>query len=258
MKKTFIMALACSIFAAGANAQTEEKYYGGKQGSFAISFKAEPVINFAGNVLNGTLNNALDTEDFAKAISAKYFLSDNLALTAQLELDNSTETGFAYGNTEEPTEITGKTSTTNRNLEVKVGIQNYFRPGKRLQPFVGASILCGTENAIVKAESFEFENKDLDYKQYEATLKTSAPMNTFGVAAALGAELFLSKNISISTSLDLGIKVGAGKVISQYDTEDRDVTNDEIDALNFNTKTGKNVSIATGQMKGNLSLSFYF
>ena len=50
-------------------------------------------------------------------------------------------------------------------------------------------------------------------------------------AAALGAELFLSKNISISTSLDLGVKVGTGKVISQYDTEDRDVTNDQIDAL---------------------------
>jgi hypothetical protein len=258
MKKTLLLALACSLFAAGANAQTEEKYYGGKQGSFAISFKAEPILNFAGNVLNGTLNNALDTEDFAKAISAKYFFSDKTALTAQIELDNSTETGFDYSDVEEPTEITGKASTATKNVEIRVGIQNYFRPGKRLQPFVGASILCGTENAIVKAESFEFENKDLDYKQYESTLKTSAPMNTFGVAAALGAELFLSKNISISTSLDLGVKVGTGKVVSEFDTDDRDVTNEEIDALNFNTKVGKNVSIATGQMKGNLSLSFYF
>jgi hypothetical protein len=256
MKKTLLLALACSLFAAGANAQTEEKYYGGKQGSFAISFKAEPILNFAGNVLNGTLNNALDTEDFAKAISAKYFFSDKTALTAQIELDNSTETGFDYSDVEEPTEITGKASTATKNVEIRVGIQNYFRPGKRLQPFVGASVLYGRKNEIIKAEAFEFEN---DYmEQYEAILKTSAPMSTFGVTAALGAELFLGENISLSASLDLGVKVGTGKVVSEFDTDDRDVTNEEIDALNFNTKVGKNVSIATGQMKGNLSLSFYF
>lgn len=255
MKKTFITVLACSLFAAGANAQTET-YYGGQQGSFAISLKAEPVINFAGNVLNGTMDNALDTEDLAKAISAKYFLSDKLALTASLELDNNTETAFGYGDVEEPNEITSKATTTSKNVEIRVGLLNYFRPGKRLQPFAGASILYGRENEIIKAENFEFEN---DYtEQFDEMLKTSAPMSTFGLTANLGAELFLSKNISISTSLDLGVKVGTGKVISEFDTDDKDWEKEDIEALNFSTKTGKNVSIATGQMRGNLSLSFYF
>ena len=255
MKKTFIMALACGLFAANANAQVE-KWYGGEQGSFAISVNAEPVINFAGNILNGTQDNALDTEDFAKTIAAKYFVSDNFALTAQLSLDNSKDTEFGYENYEEEDEITSKIAEASQDLEIRFGFQNYFRPGKRLQPFVGANILYGRTNTIAKGEYFEFENDEIE--QFETSYKVTAPSNTIGLTACLGAELFLGKNISISTSLDLGIKSTTHKVASQFDTDNDDVDEDEIEELNFSTKTGKSFSFATGQMRGNLALSFYF
>ena len=268
MKKTLIMALACGLFAANANAQIE-KWYGGEQGSFAISVNAEPVINFAGNMLNGTENNTLDTENLAKSIAAKYFVSDNLALTAKLTLDNSKSVAFVY-NHEKETEATSKATTTSQDIELRVGIQNYFRPGKRLQPFLGVNVLLGRANQIAKAQDFEFECElDEDWhegeygkkghEQFEATLKTSAPSNTIGLTACVGAELFLSKNISISTSLDLGVKATTSRVISQFETEDKDNwSKAAIKALNFNTKAGRSVSIATGQLKADLALSFYF
>lgn len=255
MKKTFIMALACSFFAVNASAQTET-YYGGQEGGFAISLKAEPVINFAGNVLNGTMNNELDTEELAKTVAAKYFVSDNLALTAQLDWDNSRETSFQYGDSEEPFDITGRAISTSKDFEVRVGIQNYFRPGKRLQPFFGANILYGRTNNISNSLSYEFENDFIE--QHEAQHKTSSPTNTLGLTANLGVELFLSKNISLSTCLDLGIKAETSKSISKYDTEDRDIDDDYIDARNYNKKTSKSLSLATGQMRGNLALNFYF
>ena len=259
MKKTLIMALACGLFAINANAQTE-KWYGGEQGSFAISINAEPVINFAGNMLNGTVNNALDTKDLAKTIAVKYFVSDNLALTAKLDLDNSKTTTLGREHLKNLDEITSKTYTTKQDIELRVGIQNYFRPGKRLQPFFGANVLFGRENTISKADLYAWDYKldGVKYERDEEFTKTAAPQNTIGLTACLGVELFLSKNISISTSLDLGANVSTGRAISKYDTENDDVEKEDIKKLNYNRKSGSSVSLATGQLEGDLSISFYF
>lgn len=262
MKKTLIMALACGLFAINANAQTE-KWYGGEQGSFAISINAEPVINFAGNMLNGTENNTLNTKDLAKTVAVKYFVSDNFALTAKLDLDNSKTTTLGREHLKNLDEVTKKTCETKQDIELRVGIQNYFRPGKRLQPFFGANVLFGRENTINKEDEYAWDYKldGVKYDRDEKITKKAKPQNTIGLTACLGVELFLSKNISISTSLDLGANVSTGRDISEYDRdnkEKKEEIKEEIKKNNYNRPLGSSISLATGQLEGDLSISFYF
>ena len=86
MKKIFMALAALAVFTT-ANAQTQEKWYGSKEGGFAITFNANPVLNYVGNMFNGYQNgnsvsefNGVDNFNGGVTITGKYFLKDNLAL----------------------------------------------------------------------------------------------------------------------------------------------------------------------------------
>ena len=57
MKKTLMILAAVMVFTS-ANAQ-DEKWYGSKEGGFAITMNADPVLNYVGNMFNGTQNNSM-------------------------------------------------------------------------------------------------------------------------------------------------------------------------------------------------------
>lgn len=247
MKKTFIMALACSIFAAGANAQTEEKYYGGEQGSFAFSINAEPVLNFAGNLLNGDTDNEFDVNKLSKSIAAKLFVSDNLALKVGFSIDNSKTTEFTYFNPGNPSTyapflsvdqfngddyeyasyykdlkrafdkneapITSETVNATKEFMASIGAQYVISPGKRLQPSVGADLIFGRSNSITTTKSL------LDDNTFG---KETSPTTTIGLMGNLGIEFFVTEKISIGTALYFGLISESSKTVNKYET-DKDI-----------------------------------
>ena len=78
------MTLVVAAMAMTVSAQ--DKWYGSKEGGFALTFNANPVLNYVGNMFNGNTNNSLD--DFegvdgkglfnGTTITGKYFLQDNI------------------------------------------------------------------------------------------------------------------------------------------------------------------------------------
>ena len=275
MKKTLIMALACSFLTTGAlNAQNEAKYYGGQQGDFAFSINAEPVINFAGNILNGTSDNELDLEGLSEAISAKYFINDQVALTAVLSINNSRTKNFSYENSQDVNygkyeTITSEATNGSKDFTIGVGAQYYLRPGKRLQPFVGAGVYYGKDANVNITEKFAyiyetekwngtFETiKTDDYNAYQ---KQTNPVNTISLMANMGVELFLSEKVSLSSALDLGISTKTTKTISKYKNDNKDITKEQIDARNYSYKSNRKTTFKTGMglVGGNIALNFYF
>lgn len=260
MKKLFLLALTCSLFAVGtANAQTET-YYGGQKGSFAITIGADPIIDFVGNMFNGTTDNSLS--GIGASLAGKYFLSDKFAVTAGIGFNNNKFKSFKYENPEDEDyeEVTSKDTRGNREFSIDLGGQYYFRSGKRLQPFAGASIFYGRKNSFTSSKDLEaeWEEDGAEIKQYDASYKKSSPTNSFGFMANLGIEYFFVKNISISAALDLGVVTSTNKEVSKYKTDDRDVPNDFIEQQNYSKKNNKTTHFGTGLMNGNIAFNFYF
>lgn len=99
-----------------------DKYYGTRQGGFALSFGAAPVINFIGNMFNGTTNQSfegfkgLGSDLFNGAtISGKYMLRDNWALTAGIGFNNSKEEKITYSDPENKEKETVRISQVQTN-----------------------------------------------------------------------------------------------------------------------------------------------
>ena len=257
MKKLFLLALACSLFAVGTTNAQNENYYGGQKGSWAITVGADPVINFVGNMFNGTEDNNL--YNLGGTLAGKYFVGDKFAVTAGVTFDNLKNKNFTYNpNDEDYKEVINTYSEGNRYFALNVGAQYYFRPGKRLQPFVSANISYGRTNYDYTV------NKDFEYKeegdivQYDETMKVSSPVNIFGCAANIGVEYFLGKNVSISGALGLSVRTSTYKNIQKFDTDEPEATKEEINALNYNIKNSKRTSFGTGLMNGNIAFNFYF
>lgn len=264
MKKLFSLALVCSVLFIGtANAQTET-YYGGKKGSFAITVGADPVINYVGNMFNGTQDNSLS--NLGGTLAVKWYTGNQFALKAGLGFNNYKYTDFEYNPEDDDyKEIISKKTEGSRNFLLSIGAEYHFRPGRRMQPFIGADIFCGRENEYTVSKDYDakYEEEDrwgdsYEVRQYDAIAKNSEPINTFGAVVNLGVECFLSKNISISAALDLGVKSSTYKTISKFETDDRDISNKEIEALNYKIKTGRSTVFATGLMNGNIAFNFYF
>lgn len=255
MKKLFLLALACSFFAVGTtNAQTET-YYGGQKGSWAITVGADPVINFVGNMFNGTQDNSLG--NLGATLAGKYFLSDKLAVTAGVTFDNWRDKQFTINpEDKDHKEVINTNTTGNRYFAINAGAQYYFRPGKRLQPFVSANISYGRTNNYTINKDYEYTVEG-EIQQYDTTTKTSSPANIFGCAANIGVEYFLGKNFSISGELGIGLETSTYKSVSKFDTETPEYPKEQIDAQNYKEKNERITSFGT-LMNGNIAFNFYF
>lgn len=261
MKKTFIMVLACSFFAVNAaSAQNENVYYGSENGGFALTIGADPVINFVGNMFNGTMDNSL--EDLGGTIAGKFFLTDRFALNAELGINNFKTKSFTYNPEDEDyEEIIREVTEGSKEFTLGLGVQYYLRPGKRLQPFVGANIYYGRTNRdFYSGESFDAKYGEGYYEVniYDSYTKESTPVNSFALAANIGIEYFLRQNISISATLDLGVKTDTQKEISKFDTDDRDYEKEDIDERNYSYKSKKSTYFSTGLMTSKIAFNFYF
>lgn len=220
----------------------EGKYYGARQGGFAISFGADPVINFIGNMFNGTTNQSfegfkgLSTDLFSGAtLTGKYMLRDNVALTLGLGFDNSKKTKHNYDLEDKETQIK---SDGDKRFMLMVGGQYLLRPGKRLQPILGVNIAYGHSNL----QYSHTENK----REGATDSNKDNPANTLGLLGNVGVEYYITKSISLSATVDLGVC----KTWTKEKSENGEKKVSHLDTTECKLKTG--------QFGGNLAINFYF
>lgn len=254
MKKTFIAALACGLFAAGTvNAQTET-YYGSQKGGFSIGMNAAPVLDYVGNMFNASAENYLT--NLGSELMGRYFVSDQWAVGVAFSMDRSKDAQFLYLNTDKPKDITDRDITISNFYDLRLGADYLFRPGKRLQPFVGvyAVAMSFGDVEVYKQKAFDNGTK----KQGASTMRVSEPTFVFGTEALLGIEYFLGKQFSVSALMGLTAYVNNTKTVAKYKTDDPAITQDFIDENNFSKKTSKTSQISTNMVMGNVSFNFYF
>lgn len=225
--------------------QSEERkvHYGPQAGTFALSFGALPVIDFVGNMFNGTSDQSFDglaglgSSIFdGTTIDMKFYTSDKLGIVLGAGFNCQSRSNFEYDYASED-ELIAKNKDISNQLILTLGAQYVTRPGKRLQPVVGTRLLYAFQN---RANVYnDMDDSDNDYK-------SSTPSSTIGLVLDLGVEYFLSQSVSLSAYADLGLYKSVTK--SKYDAEDTD----------YSKKTSSRIAFGTGQLGGNIALNFYF
>lgn len=223
----------------------EEKYYGSRQGGFAISFGANPIIDFVGNMFNGTTNQGfegfqgLSTDLFSGAtLTSKYMLRDNVALTLGLGFDNSKKTKHNYADEENKEKETQVKTDGDSRFMLMIGGQYLLRPGKRLQPVFGINIAYGHSNL----QYSHIENKG----EGEKNSRKDNPANTLGLLGNIGVEYYITKSISLSATADLGVcKTWTKKTENNGEKK-------------YSRLESTECKLKTGQFGGNLAINFYF
>ena len=252
MKKIVMILAAVAMVAVSANAQ-DEKWYGAKEGGFAISFNANPVLNYVGNMFNGTQNNRLEGFDgidgnnvFGGAtITGKYFLKDNMAVDFGFGFNNNYNVTNNYDDASDLEEMTSFDRNAATQFQLKAGLEYRLRPGKRLQPIFGGDLIYAHTNRWTYNEVTSGNNED-DYTYY------GAPTNALGLMLNAGVEYFVTPQISLGANLDFAVtKVWRGRSV--------DVDPDDTDPkTSFSRISSSDTFLRTNNYGANVSLNFYF
>lgn len=219
------------------------EYYGAQKGGFSLSVGVLPVVNFVGNMFNGTVNQSFSGFENASSLSfngnvlaASYFLSDKVALTAGVGLNCSRNKVFSYNadsDIRESIRVTGS-----NELVFTIGANYLLRPGARIQPILGGGLMYGFA-------SKNFEKVD-DNTSVGADFNHKTPSTTLGIICNVGVECFLSKTISISAVADLALTMTRNKSkVNDWDEKK-------------STLNSVQTKVRTGKFGGNLALNFYF
>ena len=244
MKKILAVALLAVLsLSAMAGNDNEDVYYGPQAGSFSISFSALPVVDFVGNMFNGTQHQSFDgltgpsTNVFEGAtIDMKFFTSDRFGVVVGAGLNCFSQKRFQYESVPDD-EIIAQTKNGVTDIMLTFGAQYVIRPGRRLQPVIATRLVYAFDRDVEKFT--DFDNKEYNYKEAD-------PSSMFGLVMDLGVECFLSKNISLSAYADLGFYTTSNKEKMTSESED------------YSKKISSSAAFGTGMLGGNLALNFYF
>lgn len=258
MKKIMMILAAVAVFTT-ANAQ-DEKWYGSKEGGFAITFNANPVLNYVGNMFNGNTNNTL--QDFegvdgknlfgGTTITGKYFLKDNMAIDLGFGFDNKYNVINTYDANDVDKVVSytrgipGNPTTTAFHL--KAGVEYRLFPGKRLQPIFGADVVFQHTNSWV----YEYNVEDNGGAKSGNYTYAGNPTNALGLILNAGVEYFIIPQISLGANLSFGV----AKRWS-WASKDNDPEGDGA-AKNYSRITTKTTWLKTGNVGANVTLNFYF
>lgn len=271
------MTLVVAAMAMTVSAQ--DKWYGSKEGGFAITMNANPVLNYVGNMFNGTQNNSVEefngVDGFfnGTTITGKYFLQDNLALDLGFGVNNNYNVRNNYQDADvEKVTSFGRQATT--AFQAKVGAEYRLFPGQRLQPLFGAAVFYQHTNAwdFQKSTNGETDGKST-YDNTQGQNPTqifntsnnqnpnagSAPAvlsggatNAVGVMLNVGVEYFIIPQISLGANIDFGIAKRWTKASKD------DEFNPDSKADNFSRITKKDITFGTAKFGANVTMNFYF
>ena len=235
------MLLAAGMAVLSLSAQeTEKKQYLPEAGDWAIGFDAKPILNYVGNIFNGTSDNEFETlggepalNNYGPTVSlmGKYMLTDEFALKANLGVLLKNDKQAYYIQDDAATildplsnaKVADYKATRNTGVSLMAGAE--YRLGKkRIQGVFGAGVLFGVQKRVV---NYSYGNLMTTINQNPTvagqfnvwsngyrTVKefNAAPDFYAGLTGSAGVEFFVAPKISLGAEVSL---VAAYKVNQQ-------------------------------------------
>lgn len=277
MKRKIFSIGAALAFAFTVTAQTEEVTNKNgvivtpEAGDWAIGFNAAPLLNYAGNMLNGTANNSMNSAfvDGNQAIYGKYFVDASTAYRGSLRIANmSTTIENLYGGTNGDS-LTNTAKYSGGAFYLSAGMEK--RRGKnRLQGYYGGEIIfmlggtnpTETYTYAVDADTANFNAGLLvDENGMVSTTRTDSKKYGstfgFGLRGFIGAEYFIMPKISIAAEYGWGLSFSSTKG-SETVTTTLDITNNTTESTTVVGGGTKSFGIDTDNLSGAIRLMFHF
>lgn len=244
-------------------------------GDFALGFDAVPLLEYVGNIFNGTQNNTIGANFLGnnQQVFGKYFLSDYMAIRGRLRLEQGIITNRNRVSLDNQTfpdpNIQVTDEWTNYSTFARVGGGVEFRRGtaKLIGVFGGeASFLYGTSstdydygNPITEGNTSPTSTfGQFNAGRFERPVdeKTNKQLG-FGLNGFAGVEYFIAPKISVGAEFTLGLDF-----IKGY----RDQSTYQFwNAATGSVETTKSVSegdssllLSSGNYGGSINLMFYF
>lgn len=266
MKKIVLFAAAL-VAASTVSAQTGEitsnrgENWLSQDGDWGITFDATPLLNYTGNIFNGTTDNggaALSWANPLFAIQAKKLIDANTAYRGKLRI--------GFGSTKE-TELVpvlpGTTPVTFVEDVTKVGGTNIVL-GAGLEKRVGSTRVVG----VYGAEAYIALGSNKTTFEYGNALGANNPVSRatenkqggrfgLGVGVFGGVEWFAAPKLSLSGEYTWGLmlnSIGEGAITTE-------TWNSSTNAIETNeARTGKTSSFGldTGVSGASIGINFYF
>ena len=237
MKKLRILLLILLVVPAVCKAQVDENLFP-KAGTMSIGVDLGYFMKGIHNLTFGNGTNDNIVRSYGSDIFLRYYLKDNLALRARLDIgvNNTTDRlyvrdDFAFMNdpmSMDPQAVTVDTRKV-KNTDLGIGIGLEYRYNLwRIQGYAGGEVFLGTG---IRNANFEYGNEitaanqtpstanfndnfvvahpsgpsaNLIYDGYRVLKYNSRNTFTCGLGAFIGADFFICKNISIGPEFYLG------------------------------------------------------
>lgn len=162
-----------------------------------VSFAQKPET---GNlVTEANLNVATFSPNFTlPALRARYFLSNNLVLRADLSFNGTSMTENFYENAD-GTGKTGTSKMSNSGFGLGLGIEKHFAGNERFSPFVSFGVgfsSFGNTEEWDNYDGFNFADGDV--------AKVTGGFSAFGVNVGIGADYWIGKSFYLGAEFGLG------------------------------------------------------
>ena len=273
-----------------AKGNDSTKVYLPQKGDFAIGVNLNPILNYVGNIFNGTTNNKLENfggepsfngiDDYQKGITpdisfmGKYMITNTFGLRANIGfmVENKQTNVYVQDdkavalNPFDESKLIDSKNYTRSGMSMMFGTE--FRKGsKRVQGVFGAGILFGW---VTDKLTYDYANKMTEVNQtpttglstYNNNYRTLAEKNAnscfIGATGSAGVEWFVAPKVALGAEVNLNLYYIAGG--QQYkETEGYNQSTQKVETRCDLVSPGNNTfRFGTESLGGSVYMSFYF
>jgi hypothetical protein len=283
MKKICVLFVAILAMVVVSQAQDLVSKKGVKilpeKGNCALGIDAVPFLQYAGDLMNGTVGNAAPTFNFTAphpmTIYAKYFLQDKTALRTMVRIGFASDTWKNYvpdQNSTDP-EDTEEDQLKQKAMDIVLGVGLEKRKGVgRVQGLYGAQfnfMYASQKNTYEYGNDMDATHNNPVSTDWTAVPPAPVAMGTrvlddkagsefgFGIDAVCGVEYFFAPKVSIGGEFTWGLQLasqGEGEMTTEY----WDGFSSSVKETTAKTAGDSHFRLDTGNFGGAINLLFYF
>jgi hypothetical protein len=260
-KMLFVAAILGASFGTIAQDQSTDKVFTPEAGDWVIGFDAAPILNYAGNMFNGSTGNSLGS-DFVNSdnvLFGKYYKDATTAYRGSLRILNYSVKQDILNDTSTvsyiPSYLTDVTKQSGSLIQIGAGLEKRKGDGR----FQGGATNSSTEYSTALTLDNIANGSASNFRTLSSNTAGGFGLSIRGFA---GVEYFILPKISLGAEFGWGFGMqttGEAETVTEiYDFVDAAATAATTFELTTMTSKSSIMAIDTDNMQGRIKLLFHF